>query len=302
MVSSLILKTNLDEGVPGPEHFELREVPWTQLKDGVVVQLLAVSADPYMRYRIRSDGDYRAGEAMFGLVAGRVLQSKLAAWPPGELFGAELPFTEVQAVEPWKLKGFRRLTGLVPLERISLGVGVLGMPGSTAYGGLTDILRPQEGETIWVSGAAGAVGSLVGMMAKKVFGCKVIGSAGGPEKCGLVKGFGFDHCIDYKACKRTKDLVKALKDAAPEGIDMYFENVGGMHFEAAMQCLRPRGRVAICGVISDYNKPRMSPNKIYISNMIYSEQTIQGFHCLPWLLGQKGRFLEDMASWLREGN
>jgi NADPH-dependent curcumin reductase CurA len=82
---------------------------------------------------------------------------------------------------------------------------------------------------------------------------------------------------------------------------MYFENVGGMHFEAAMQCLRPEGRVAICGVISDYNKAKMSPNKIYISNMIYTEQTIQGFHCLPWLLGEKGLFLDDMAGWVREG-
>ena len=301
MAKALILKTCLDQGVPGPEHFEICPRPWPTIGDGLVVRLLVVSADPYMRYRIRSDGD-RAGEPMRGLVAGKVLQSKLPGWKAGDLFGAELPFVDVQAVSPHAAGSFRKLSGLVSEERISLGIGALGMPGSTAYGGLTDILKPRQGETIWVTGAAGAVGSMVGMMAKHVFGCTVVGSAGGPEKCRLVtEKFGFDHCVDYKACSSAKDLAVALKRVAPGGIDMFFENVGGMHFEAGMQCLRPRGRVAICGVIADYNKPRMSPNKIFISNMIYTEQTIQGFHCLPWLTGQKGNFLRDMAQWLQEG-
>ena len=239
---------------------------------------------------------------MRGLVAGKILESNLPDWKAGDLFGAELPFTDLQAVPASKARTFRRLTRLISENQISYGVGVLGMPGSTAYGGLIDILQPRKGETIWVSGAAGAVGSLVGMMAKQVFNCVVIGSAGSTEKCKLVKEhFGFDHCINYKTCLSTKDLAKSLRQVAPNGIDMYFENVGGMHFEAAMQCLRPKGRVAICGVISDYNAAKMSPNKIYISNMIYTEQTIRGFHCLPWLLGERGRFLEDMALWLSEG-
>ncbi|CAK9078145.1 NADPH-dependent oxidoreductase 2-alkenal reductase (AtAER) (NADP-dependent alkenal double bond reductase P1) (DBR1) (NADPH-azodicarbonyl/quinone reductase) (NADPH:2-alkenal/one alpha [Durusdinium trenchii] len=302
MPKTLVLKTCLDEGIPGPEHFEIRESPWPNIGDGVIVRLLTVSADPYMRYRIRSDGDYKPGEPMLGLVAGKILESNLSDWKAGDLFGSELPFTEIQSVPAWKAKTFRRLTGLISEDQISFGVGVLGMPGSTAYGGLVDILQPKEGETIWVSGAAGAVGSTVGMMAKQVFNCIVIGSAGGPEKCQIVKEqFGFDHCIDYKMCRSTKDLVKSLRHVAPAGIDMYFENVGGMHFEAAMQCLRPKGRVAICGVISDYNKSKMSPNKIYVSNMIYTEQTVQGFHCLPWLQGERGQFLEDMALWLSEG-
>lgn len=302
MARTLILKVSLDEGLPGPEHFEIRESPTPVIGDGVIVMLLTVSADPYMRYRIRSDGDYKPGEPMLGLVAGKILDSKVPEWKIGDLFGAELPYTDVQAVSARKVKSFRRLTGLISEDQISLGIGALGMPGSTAYGGLIDILKPKKGETLWVSGAAGAVGSMVGMMAKNVFGCTVIGSAGGPEKCKLVKEqFGFDDCVDYKACKTTKDLVKALRQAAPGGIDMYFENVGGMHFEAAMQCLCPKGRVAICGVISDYNKAKMSPNKIYISNMIYTEQTIQGFQCLPWLLGERGHFLQDMAQWIGEG-
>lgn len=176
------------------------------------------------------------------------------------------------------------------------------MPGSTAYGGLIDILRPKKGETVWVSGAAGAVGGMVGMLAKNVFGCRVIGSAGGPEKCKMVvEKFGFDECVDYKACRSTKELIMALRKVSPKGIDMYFENVGGMHFEAAMSCLRPKGRVAVCGVISGYNDAKLPPNKVNLGNMIYTGQRIEGFECSPWLLGKRGNFLQDMAKWVQEG-
>ena len=225
MATALILRTNLNQGVPGPEHFELRQLPRPQIGDGILVQLLVVSADPYMRYRIRSDGDYKANAPMLGLVAGKVLESKVSEWEPGDLFGAELPYIDIQAVPASKLAMFRRLTGLLsedPIhvrvcvracvrthtsergrvhfvfiayarritraipgdimsqETISRGIGALGMPGhlglhllltcvgmccglpcrelafrSTAYGGLTDILRPKNGEVLWVSGAAG---------------------------------------------------------------------------------------------------------------------------------------------------
>jgi NADPH-dependent curcumin reductase CurA len=141
-----------------------------------------------------------------------------------------------------------KLTGLIDENDIGLGIGILGMPGSTAYGGLIDVLRPNKGETIFISAASGAVGSLVGMIAKNIYECKVIGSVGGPEKCALVKEkFGFDHAIDYKKCNSADELSAALKAVAPEGIDMYFENVGGMHFEVAFNSLRNGGRMAICG-------------------------------------------------------
>mmetsp|Transcript_8226 Transcript_8226/g.18395 ORF Transcript_8226/g.18395 Transcript_8226/m.18395 type:complete len:352 (-) Transcript_8226:23-1078(-) len=301
---TIVLKANLDEGIPGPELFEIIEGPYPKLGDGVLVQVLAMSVDPYMRPRLKTGGGYEAGKPLNGLVSGKILESAVPDWKPGTLFGANLPYSDFQAVSAAALKSmwFWKLPSWVTEDQISLGIGALGMPGSTAYGGLIDILRPNKGETIWVSGAAGAVGSMVGMLAKNVFQCTVIGSAGGPEKCRLVKEyFGFDDCVDYKQCKNAKELGEAVKKAAPRGIDMYFENVGGMHFEAAMRNLRVDGRVAVCGVISVYNDKRPEPNKVHLANMIYTHQRIEGFDCFPWLAGKRGNFLEDMARWVQEG-
>ena len=169
------------------------------------------------------------------------------------------------------------------------------MTGSTAYGGLIDILRPNIGETIFVSSAAGAVGSVVGMIAKNIYKCKVIGSCGGAEKCDLVKQkFGFVHVIDYKTVSNTLELASLVRDFSSDGIDMYFENVGGMHFEAAMKLLRPNGRVAVCGGIHNYNSNERNKIEFNPTSMIYTNQRIEGFVCYPWLTGKKGNFLQDM--------
>jgi NADPH-dependent curcumin reductase CurA len=187
------------------------------------------------------------------------------------------------------------------------------MPGSTAYGGLIDVLRPLKGETIFVSAAAGAVGGLVGQIAKNEYECKTVGSCGGPEKGKIILDkYGFDSHVDYKKAANGDELSAMLKEAAPDGIDMYFENVGGMHFETAMSALRVKGRIAVCGCIANYNKKTTgdsgqdSPggsvfNKINIGDMIYSFQRIEGFVCAPWLKGEKGNFLQDMSKWLKEG-
>jgi len=253
---------------------------------------------------IKSYGPFGAGSVMAGFIAGKVIASKSSNYAVGDLVGANLPFSTVQIVRneqltkspPWKL------TGLISEDEISLGVGLLGMPGATAYGGLIDVLRPLAGETIFISAASGAVGSLVGMLAKQIYGCTVIGSCGGAVKSALIKEkFGFDHAIDYKTIANAAELIQAIQKVAPGGIDMYFENVGGMHFEAAMATLRTGGRVAVCGQIAEYNSLKPELCTFQPMKMIYSGQRIEGFVCHAWLTGKKGNFLPDMHKWLREG-
>jgi len=306
---TITLKAYAEEGLPQKENFEIVtstvQTDLQLLEEGdVAIQVLAMSADPYLRGRIKSSGILKLGDPLSGFVAGKVIASKNSAWVTGDLIGASLPFSTVQIIKKdtfaktysWKL------TGLVEEKDINLGVGILGMPGSTAYGGLIDILRPNKGETIFISAASGAVGSLVGMIAKQVYNCKVIGSCGGQEKCALVKEkFGFDHAIDYKTCRNADDLMAALKVVAPDGIDMYFENVGGFHFEASFNSLRPGGRIAVCGQIAEYNSREPNLCKINPMKMIYSAQRIEGFTCGPWITGKKGSFLKDMHGWLTEG-
>ncbi len=336
------LKGYVDAGVPGPEHFEVREtalVPPPQdggpadggLADGaIVVQALALSVDPYLRGRIkrknplavkRAKGgtdiplESDTGEAaMSGFVSGKVVASRHPDWAEGDLIAGALPFSTLQVLTAAKLRKSLvwKLTGLVDESRASLGVGVLGMPGATAYGGLVDVLRPhsEREETLFVSSAAGAVGSLVGQIAKNVYGCTVIGSCGGPEKgARVVSRYGFDHAIDYLTLAPSvdggeddggkADLDRRLAAVAPDGIDMYFECVGGVHFEAAMTALRPHGRIAVCGKISNYNDAEKAYNKIDIGQMIYSYQRIEGFVAARYM--RRGDFLPAMARWVDEG-
>lgn len=309
---NLHLKEAIDFGVPGPQNFEVLQttVRSSDLKDGdIMVQILSISADPYLRNSIKKTkgamnaGTNEQGAIMQGFVSGKVLRSMNPAWVEGDFFGTHSQFSTVQIVSEEASKGFRKLSNLIEGEsQISLGVGVLGMPGATAYGGLLDVLRPNAGETIFISAAAGAVGGLVGMIAKNVFGCKVIGSCGGPVKCALIKEkYGFDHAIDYKKIPDAAGLIAALKEVAPEGIDMYFESVGGMHFEAAFALLRPYGRIAVCGEIAEYSSEFPNQSNISLMRMIYTYQRIEGFVCGPWLRGEKGNFIADMSQWIKEG-
>jgi len=296
----------LDEGLPGPEHFKIVESTVTTIlgEGNVLIKALVFSADPYLRGRIRSSGSFKSGQTLEGFIAGKVLHSKNSNFKEGDLVGGSLPFSSYQILTQEDGKKIWKLTGLIEEKDISQAIGVLGMPGSTAYGGLIDILRPNKdkGEVIFVSAASGAVGGLVGMLAKNIYGCKTIGSAGGEDKCKLLKEFyGFDHAIDYKTCETKEQLVAKIKEASPEGIDMYFENVGGIHIEAAMETLRPHGRVALCGQISEYNNKVPQTSSINLMKMIYTFQRIEGFVCFPWLSGQKGNFFKDMYGWLKEG-
>ena len=235
-----------------------------------------MSVDPYLRGGIKSINGLTGAanepcpRVMSGFVAGIVIASNDAAWAVGDRFGAPLPFATVQRAFLGRTVAWK-LTGLVGSNdaNISYGVGVLGMPGATAYGGLTGVLRPREEkkETILITAAAGAVGSLVGQIAKQVYGATVIGTAGGPGKVHtLLSKYDFDYAIDRKALPdqaedgtwraRKEALIGELKTAAPHGIDMVFENVGQDHFEAAFESLAPKGRIAVCGQIAAYNDNR----------------------------------------------
>jgi hypothetical protein len=306
----------LDEGMPGPEHFKITETTVGEVEEGgIMVELLHISADPYMRSRIKSGAGAKAGP-ISGFVTARVLVSKSKKWHPGDIVGTSLPYTTVQIVSAEALEKAMmwRLTHLVDETTASQGIGVLGMPGSTAWGGFYDILRPQRakkkgepnGETIFVSAASGAVGQLVGQLAKHA-GCVTIGSAGGAAKCEALKEkFGYDHAIDYKTCADAEALKAKLKECAPDGIDMYFENVGGMHFDAAKASLKAGGRIAVCGCISQYNSGAglgADFNKLTLGSLIYTQQRIEGFMCARWLSGKVGnyRWLRDLSRHLKDG-
>jgi len=306
--SSVVLIDNLPSGVPGPEHFRIdsSDVSDSVGDNGILIKILVMSADPYLRGRIKApgDGNIAAGEVMAGFVGGKVLKSANSKWVEGDLFGAHLPFATVQLLTGDVLAKtlMWKLTDMITEDNISYSIGILGMPGATAYGGLVDVLRPKPSETIFISAASGAVGGLVGQMSKQIYDCKVIGSCGGEEKCNLVKdSFGYDAAVDYKQVANATELIAKLKEVAPDGIDMYFENVGGMHFEASMEVLRPRGRIAVCGQISEYNSATPQLCAFNPMKMIYTNQRIEGFVSTRWLSGQEGNFLVDMHKWLTEG-
>lgn len=309
---TLQLPAPVDDGMPKPEHFKVVETPVGEVSDGgLLIEVVYISADPYMRGRIKSAAVTESPSVISGFVSGRVLVSKSADWFPGDLLGGSLPYTTVQVVPEAALKGCWKLSGLLDESSLSHGIGVLGMPGATAYGGFFEILKPkrpkkgeENGETVFISAASGAVGQLVGQLAK-IAGCITIGSAGGPEKCKTLKEkFGYDHAIDYKACKDADELKAKIKECSPEGIDMYFENVGGMHFDAALACMKPGGRVAVCGCISAYNSGGAlgsNSNALNIGSLIYAQVRIEGFICARWLFEKTGKCRRDMARYLKQG-
>lgn len=313
LAKSVVLIDILSSGVPGREHFRIEdstvEVP-AELDAGcVLVKLLVISADPYLRGAIKGppSGSVAAGGVMNGFVGGKVVASTNEKWSAGDLFGGALPFTTVQLLKPEALANtlMWKLTGLIEEADISRAIGILGMPGATAYGGLCDILRPNKGETVFVSAASGAVGGLVGMIAKTVYDCKVVGSCGGPAKCAVVKDkFNFDEAIDYKTATNADELGALLKTHAPDGIDMYFENVGGMHWDASLAALRPKGRIAVCGQIAEYNSVTGSASSNLTLNpmkMIYTQQRIEGFVSTRWLMDPEAKWLKEMHKWMTEG-
>ncbi|KRB78310.1 NADP-dependent oxidoreductase [Noviherbaspirillum sp. Root189] len=273
------------KGEVSPDNFRLEEVPVPTLKDGeVLIRNHYLSLDPYMRMRMEDVKSYAApqaiGETMVGGTVGEIVESKNPKFAVGD---------KVQGMMGWSEMGvsdgnlLRKLdTTHVPL---SAYLGSVGMPGMTAWYGLTQIMQPKEGETIVVSAASGAVGSVVGQLAK-VRGCRAVGIAGGKEKCDyVVNELGFDACVDYKAGNLVEDLAKAT----PNGIDAIFENVGGQVFDAALARMNPFGRIALCGLIAGYDGEPMAINNV--RTFLTMRLTMRGFivseHMEFWPQGLK---------------
>ena len=268
-----ILLDNRPTGEAVASNFKLTETDTPALQDGqVLVQHHFMSLDPYMRGRMNDSKSYAVpqplGAVMQGGTAGEVVESRNDKYPVGTKvvgFGGWQQYSVVDANQPGALKKVD--TAHVPL---SAYLGAVGMPGVTAWYGLVKIIAPKAGETMVISAASGAVGSAFGALAK-ARGCRVVGIAGGPDKCRYVtEELGFDACIDYKQHTDVKAMSDALKEACPKGIDGYFENVGGYIFDAVLLRMNAFGRIAVCGMIAGYDGkplPMANPALILISRL-----------------------------------
>ena len=282
------------DGMPTADNFELKEFDLPPLGDGMIrVRNRWLSVDPYMRGRMNDVKSYvppfQLGEPLEGGAVGEVVESKADGFAPGDLvvhFGGWRDEAVVPAQAARKLPDL----GAEPQQFL----GVLGTTGATAYFGLLDVASAKAGDVVFVSAAAGAVGSVVVQIAK-VKGMTAIGSAGGAEKCDYVRSLGADAVIDYHAGQ----LVKQLSAYAPEGIDVYFDNVGGDHLDAALAVARNHARFAICGMIEGYNK-REPTSLRYLMRVIAARIRLQGFLVFDYQ-SRMDEFYRDMGGWLKSG-
>jgi NADPH-dependent curcumin reductase CurA len=281
-------------GFPKDSDFELAETPIPEPGEGeVLVRNVYMSVDPYMRGRMNDTKSYipsfQIGEPLQGGAVGEVIESRSEALATGDWVNSMLGWREYYVADGSSLMKID--PNLAP---VSKALGVLGLTGMTAYVGLLDLGQPKEGDTVFVSAASGAVGSIVGQIAK-LKRCRVVGSAGTAEKVAHAREVGFDGAFNY----REEAVADALARLCPEGIDVYFENVGGDHLEAALPRMRRFGRVVLCGLISQYNDTEQRPgpslvpalaNRLTIRGLIVSDH----FDRLP-------DFRRDMSGWLAEG-
>ena len=282
-------------GFPDEDLFEVAETPIPEPADGqLLIRNAYFSVDPYMRPRMNDVRSYVApftlGEAMTGGAVGQVVVSHNERHPAGSWVVHGLGWRE------WALSEGSRLRPIDDsVAPVSTALGVLGMPGLTAYYGLFELGSPKEGETVFVSGAAGAVGSTAGQMAK-IAGCRVIGSAGSDEKLAWLRELGFDAVFNY----RERRAREALAELAPDGIDIYFDNVGGDHLEAAIGALRTYGRVVACGSISRYNDVEPSPGPRNMFMVVTKRLRIQGY-IISDHYDRFGEFYASAQQWVRDG-
>jgi NADPH-dependent curcumin reductase len=283
------------EGAPGLHNFELAHSAVPEPGDGeVLMRTRYLSLDPYMRGRMSAAKSYakpvEVGDPMVGGTVGEIVASRNPKYAIGDV---------VMGYGGWQDYALSNGAGLRKLDPaaapVSTALGVLGMPGMTAYTGLLEIGQPKPGETVVVAAASGAVGSVVGQIAK-IKGCRAVGIAGGPEKCGFVAAeLGFDACIDHRA----PDFVRRLEAACPNGIDVYFENVGGAVQQAVWPLLNDFARIPVCGLIAQYNATSPMPGPDMFS-VLRKRLALRGF--IVWdFAAKQADFLRDAGEWVRSG-
>jgi len=285
-------------GMPKLEDFQVKEVDIPAPGDGeVLVRNIWMSVDPYMRGRMYDRESYvppfQIGAALEGGAIGQVVASNSDKVAVGDYVQSMLGWREYFVAKGEEVQKVDTSSG-VPIQAF---LGTLGMPGMTAYAGLLRVGELKDGETVFVSAASGAVGAIVCQIAKAK-GCFVVGTAGSDDKCKwLEETAGIDKAINYKTCG---DLTEAVRAAAPKGVDVYFENVGGEHLTAALENMRPMGRLAMCGMISQYNDTEPTPGPSNLIYMVGKSLKMQGFivsnhfDLLP-------DFIRDMTKWIGEG-
>jgi NADPH-dependent curcumin reductase CurA len=281
------------------ECFRLESQPIDDLREGeILLRTVWLSLDPYMRGRMSAAPSYAPpvaiGEVMMAETVARVERSRHADFREGDW---------VLARSGWQAYAVSNGKGIVKLpprlDSPSYALGVLGMPGFTAFVGLLDIGNPKPGETVVVAAATGAVGGVVGQIAK-LKGCRAVGVAGGPEKCAwATDGLGFDACIDH----RSQDFAVKLAAACPAGVDVYYENVGGKVFQAVLPLLNAHARIPVCGLISQYNE---APAAAYAAaelmrQILIKRLSLRGFIIFEGFDHRRAEFLDSMSGWLREG-
>jgi NADPH-dependent curcumin reductase CurA len=294
-VNRQVLLKSRPEGAPSLDNFELVDAPIPEPGEGeVLMRTLYLSLDPYMRGRMSAAKSYAApaavGRPMVGGTVGRIVASRHPGYAAGDV---------VLGYGGWQEYALSNGAGLRKLDPagapVSTALGVLGMPGMTAYVGLLEIGRPQPGETVVVAAASGAVGSVVGQIAK-IRGCRAVGIAGGAEKCRFVAGeLGFDACVDHRA----PDFARQLEAACPKGIDVYFENVGGRVQQTVWPLLNEFARVPVCGLIAQYNATTATPGPDMVS-VLRKRLLLRGF-IVSDFAARQADFLREAGEWVRTG-
>ena len=285
------------DGIPTHHNFEIAEVTLPETAENeLLVKNLYMSVDPYMRGRMVDRKSYvppfQVGQPLEGGSVGEVVESKNDKFKPGDIVLNMLGWREYFVSNG---KGLTRINpGKGPVQAY---LGTLGMPGMTAYFGLLEIGKPNENETVFVSAASGAVGSIVSQIAK-IKGCRVVGSAGSDEKVAWLKEVaGVDEAFNYKT---VNNLFKTVGELCPNGIDVYYENVGGQHLEAALEHMNTYGRLVMCGMISQYNATRPPVGPSNLGHMISKQLKMEGF-IVARFSNKMSQFQTGMGKWIAEG-